>query len=1406
MESEQRVGPPGDRATVDDLFAGDDPTSAAHRATDWAATALGPVQTWPPELCAAVRTVLPSRIPMLLWWGTELVQIFNHAYTPVLGDKYPAAIGQPGARCWAEVWAELGPLTDQVLAGHGATYAENQLLLLDRHGYLEETYWTFSYSPVLAGHGRIPGIFVATTDVTARVLGDRRLETLRELGSVSIAAADTTRDAVRAAAQVLNGSPADLPAAMIYLRPGESMPGGDGRPTELVQDDGDGPTEPLPGGNPSPPDADALILAASVGVADDPAAVGSGWLARIGEVARTGQPARVRDVAVPGDPRAEAGAVVGAPVDEVLVLPLLATGQDRPVGVLVAGISPFRKLDEAYHGFLDLVASRVSTALGDVLAYEAQRRRAAALAELDAAKTEFFTDVSHELRTPLTLIAGPVRESLADRREPLPPGQRERLELVHRNTGRLRKLVNDMLDFARIEGGRLDPERVETDLPALTAGVAESFAYAMRQAGLTYQVDVRALPHTAYVDRDMWEKVVVNLLSNALKYTLTGTVRLRLRGDGEHVTLSVDDTGVGIPADQQPLMFRRFHRVRGAGGRSHEGTGIGLALVQEMVRLHGGSVGMRSVEGEGSTFTVRLPYGRATTGATAPRERTHEPVHEAYIAEALRWLPGAVPAHPDRTDDEPRDAATVLVVDDNADLRGFLASLLAPHHRVVTAVDGREALDRIAERVPDLVLTDVMMPRLDGFGLVRALRADRRTAGLPIIVLSARAGEEAAVEGLRTGADDYLAKPFSSEELLARVGAHLELARLRNEEATWRAALVESLQDAFAVVDADGALVEANEAFCRLVGTARLAAPVAPPHPWWPEADAAPADRRLLIDVLRTARDSDRGRVTLPLRHADGHRVWAEAVYNSLREPRTGRRLYVATLRDVTDEVRASARQSALAALSGRLGRASDVAEVLDAGLSELCTLLDGTRGLAVCADAAGTPLVVTQGLTLTGRVQRALDGLAAEGEPRLVLDDAGRVTAVGARIEPGGPPGGVWLELDPPRSVPTVDQPLVRQLCVALAQALVRARAFETQRTVALAMQRAMLGPVDLPAGFATRYQPAVAPLEVGGDWYDVVQLPGDLVGVVVGDVVGRGLPAATVMGQLRSASRALLLQAKSPAEVLSALDDFARMVPGGACTTVFCAIIDRSLGMLRYSSAGHPPGILVHPDGSADLLTRAGSVPLASVAVPGRPEAGARLRPGSTLLLYTDGLIERRRELIDAGISRAVAALTQGRELPEGALADRVVRDLLPDTRNDDVAVLVYRHREPAVFAAALTADPGQLAPTREALRQWLAGLGIGEVDVDAVLIATGEACANAIEHGYRLAPDASVTVRGRLRADRLEVVVSDTGGWREATPDDSERGRGRLIMARLMDEATVDGNADGTTVRLAKRVSGA
>jgi signal transduction histidine kinase len=404
------------------------------------------------------------------------------------------------------------------------------------------------------------------------------------------------------------------------------------------------------------------------------------------------------------------------------------------------------------------------------------------LAELDRAKTAFFSNISHEFRTPLTLMLGPLEDCLTDLAQPLLPVARGRLELVHNNALRLLKLVNRLLDFSRIESGRMTASYVATDLPAFTAQLASLFQSAADKVGLELRIDCPPAPEPAWVDRDMWEKIVLNLLSNAFKFTFEGRIDVSLQPRGDALALVVRDTGTGIPAVELERIFERFHRVEGARGRTHEGTGIGLALVKELVELHGGTISVESAPAQGSAFTVLVPRGRAHLPADAVSEAAPpEPSAERraiFSSEVTGWVqPGDAPSSSSADEGAPR----VLLADDNADLRTYVSGLLAPLYAVETVTNGRQALERARKSPPELVLSDVMMPELDGFGLLRELRADARTREIPVILLSARAGEESAIEGLAATADDYLSKPFSARELLARVRAHIDQARRRRE-------------------------------------------------------------------------------------------------------------------------------------------------------------------------------------------------------------------------------------------------------------------------------------------------------------------------------------------------------------------------------------------------------------------------------------------------------------------------------------------------------------------------------------------------------------------------------------------------------------------------------------------------
>ena len=1073
--------------TTAGFLAGGGEMGALMRAHDWERSPLGPPDGWPAALRSAVSICLGSQFPMLIWWGPELVMLYNDGYRPMLGDKHPASIGAPGRPVWSEIWDVIGPMLDGVTERGEASWAEDQLLVMNRRGYDEETYFTFSYSPIRDDHGAVAGIFTAVTETTERVLGTRRLLAVTRLAEL-MSEASTREDTARAAVAALADAGEDVPFAQLYM------------PTE------DGPRL---AGAAGPPGIAAIDLT--------------------GEVAR----GKTHEIAVEGTGH------------RALVLPVPRLGADERAATLVLAISPRRVFDAEYRIFFDVLSRQVALALARVEGLEAERARADALAELDHAKTEFFSNVSHEFRTPLMLMLGPLADGMADPDGP----QSERVELAHRSALRLLRLVNALLDFSRLEAGRAAASFVPVDLARLVSETSAVFRAAAERSRLELDVEVPAGEQMIEADRDMLEKVLLNLLSNAYKFTFEGHIGVRLLM-GEQAVIEVSDSGVGIPQEDLPRLFERFHRVEGTTGRSHEGSGIGLALVAELVGLHGGQVGVESVVGAGTTFRVELPL-RQEDGARGSGEidpGAIEAQRAGYALEALRW-DGTEPVELAGPDGD--DGADLLIADDNADMREYLARLLAPHYTVRTAIDGEDALTKLQDRLPDLLLTDVMMPRVDGFQLLARVREDPRTRRLPVIMLSARAGEEATVEGLDAGADDYLVKPFSTAELMARVHANLEVVRLR--------------------------------------------------------------------------------------------------------------------------------------------------------------------------------------------------DALAA-GE---------------------------------------------------------RERAKEME-SVALALQRSLLPrrlPDVLGTALAGRYVPAGSSLEIGGDFYDATQLGDGRVAIAIGDVAGHGTLAAAVMGQVRQTLRAYILEGHDPAAAIDRLD---RLVHESdlAMTTCLCGIFDPEIGLLRYANAGHPPPLLRRAGGGVERLTGALSHPLGATAGLQHKQADVELAVGDVLLLYTDGLVERRGEVIDEGIDRLAARL-EASEVDAEAVCEDIVGALEP-ALGDDVAILsmVRCPMADEELRVELLAHPDRLVDLRRRMAAWLDAQGAGRMEREDMVLAVHEAAMNAVEHAYGPS-DGDLTVTARRRGDVVVIVVADRGRWRDAR--DAQRGRGQGIMTAVMDQVAIDTGPAGSTVTLTRRLEG-
>jgi PAS domain S-box-containing protein len=1192
--------------------------------TDWSRIGLGPPETWPQSLQVAFNICRTSRFPIILFWGRELIQLYNDAYRPILGARHPAAFGQRARDCWPEIWDAVGPMLNGVLDTGNATWSENLLLPLERYGAPEECYFTFSYSPIDDGE-RVGGVFCAVFETTASVLAERHA-----------------------------------------------------------------------------------------------------------------------------------------------------------------------------------------------------RERAEALAELDRAKSEFFNNVSHEFRTPLTLMLGPL-ESLA---QTVGVEQRSLVEVAQRNTLRLLKLVNTLLQFSRLESGRHDASFVETDLARMTTDLAAGFRSAIERAGLALVVSAD-LTQPVFVDRTMWEKIVLNLLSNALKFTLQGTIRVDLTASDGAAHLAVSDTGVGIPREELADIFERFHQLRSAPSRSHEGSGIGLALTRELVQLHGGTITAESELGQGTTFHVTIPLGCAhldPAQIVSDVRDEHVSSLEQYVADVDATIDGAGNGLPPA----PRSVLSgkrgrILFADDNRDLREYAAHVLTPFHDVVTAKNGREALAAARSGSFDLIVSDAMMPEMDGLALLEAVRRDDALAGLPFIFLSARAGEESTVDGLRRGADDYLVKPFKAEELVARVNAQLGTVR-RHEtffaERTLRRwfeqqgdsttnevafrAFADQLpipiwqQDIFGSVSFTNRAwhdtlrlpydpsSHTGEAWKRVVHpddfqpmlqtmtaaivsrdgfevSYRLKPSDGDERSYrWYAARAVPqfdgggefrgwigsvvdiheshlredAERRLRLEASRALADfqalADSVSHIVYTRRPDGALEWANRRFYELTQlppevalaPEGWRQVMPPEDFAFTTEVRerafAAGEPYEVEARFKSLGqpdsayrwhlvrvvpmRDRDGAIVRWAGTGtdihdRRAAEAERERDLRALSEALPTIVWTAApdgaGEYFNGRLAEysGLSPAEAAGDGWLSLvhpDDVQRAKDTWLGSLSGGTPYEVSYRLRrsdgeyrwfTARGLPLYDSAgaIVRWIgtCTDVDDAK---RSYDRERRVSEAFQEAAL-PRSLPSipglSFSAIYQAGSAEALVGGDWYDAFQLRDGRIVLSVGDVMGSGLDAAVVMNAVRQSIRGAAQIDSDPRAVFSAAERALRSEHPEAAVTAFVGMVDPVAHTITYASAGHPPPFL--RDESGAIVALSGSGPPLGVrrVIQERRAQTLRLPPGSSMLvLYTDGFTEATRNIAEGeerlrqamGSEAVLASPDPARALVAGSL-ERI---------HDDVAILVVRFQD--------------------------------------------------------------------------------------------------------------------------------
>ena len=495
----------GEKPVVPLFLSGGGEMGQRIRDFDWSLSALGNFTTWSQSLQSALSICLNSNFPIAIYWGKELTLLYNDAWSPIPGSKHPRALGRAAKEVWPEIWDAIEPQFQKAFAGEPGG-SKDALLLMQRHGYTEECYFDFTFTPVYGESGKVDGVFNAVIETTYRVISERRSVFLKNF-AISIATTQSFQQLFDEAMRFLADAPKDVPFALLYTY-----------------------------------ENDEVRLSASTANGREVKFKGKSF--PFEEIAKSDSPFYTGEL---NDYFSK------IPVDywnempkEAVVVRLINNG-GLVKGFLICGLSSRLRLNGEYQSFIENIANAITNVSNSIESLEAERKKAQALTEIDIAKTAFFSNVSHEFRTPLTLILGSLEEMLNKRSEEIGKGNKQALEAAHRNALRLLRLVSNLLDFSRIEAGKMKARYQLTDIARYTTNLASGFRSLIENAGLAFHINADTVIQPVFIDKEMWEKVVLNLLSNAFKYTLNGSIELVFMTKGNMVVLKVKDTGVGIP-------------------------------------------------------------------------------------------------------------------------------------------------------------------------------------------------------------------------------------------------------------------------------------------------------------------------------------------------------------------------------------------------------------------------------------------------------------------------------------------------------------------------------------------------------------------------------------------------------------------------------------------------------------------------------------------------------------------------------------------------------------------------------------------------------------------------------------------------------------------------------------------